>query len=237
MLKSTYILLVALCFSFAADAQLYNKGTITLKNGKTVDAYIEIDYRFPQRFQNGISYLTPKTYAKFEKKGKVKGKDKEKLQPKDIQGFELETGAKYASVKYLDMFSNTKTGIIPRARIFEQVADGKIKMYKFYTPTTGKKVSYELLDQKRAGDAQLIAYIQDNFQLLIEKDEKDKNPKNVVSINLLNYIGDNDEVKTNYDNNHYGLRNQFSTEKKEGKLVNKEFEAAFLRLLADYNKG
>lgn len=236
MLKSTSILIALLCFSFAANAQLYNKGIITLKNGKTVEGYVQIDYRFPQRFQNGISYMTPKTYAKFEKSGKVKGKDLEKLEPKHIQGFELESGARYATVKYLDVFSNTKTGVIPRARIFEQVADGKIKMYKFYTPTTGKKVSYELLDQKALGDAQLIEYIQNNFQLLVEKEGKDNNPKNVVSINLLNYIGDNDEVKTNYDNNHYGLRNQFSTEKKEGKLVNKEYETAFLKMLADYNK-
>lgn len=236
MLRSSYLFLTALCISFVANAQLFNKGTITLKNGKTVDGYVEIDYRFPQRFQNGISYLTPKTYAKYEKSGKVKGKDKEDLQPKDIKGFQLESGAKYTTVKYLDLVSNTTTGMVPRSRIFEQVAEGKINMYKVYTPTTGKKVSRELLDQKALGDAQLITYIQNNFQLLVEKDEKDNNPKNVVTINLLNYIGDNDEVKTNYDNNHYGLRNQFSTEKKEGKLVNKEFEAAFLRLLADYNK-
>ena len=116
------------------------------------------------------------------------------------------------------------------------VADGKIKLYKFYSPTTGKKVSRDVLDARLESDGALIEYIQNNFQLLIQKDGKDKDPKNVMSINMLNYIGDNDEVKTNYDNNYYGLRDQFSTEKKDGKYVDKKYEASFLKLLADYNK-
>ncbi|MEQ8425762.1 MAG: hypothetical protein RIA63_13685, partial [Cyclobacteriaceae bacterium] len=62
MSKASLTLIAALCFSFSLNAQLYNKGTITLKNGKTVEGYVEIDYQFPQRFQHGIRYLTPKTY-------------------------------------------------------------------------------------------------------------------------------------------------------------------------------
>lgn len=236
MKKIVYTLVITFFMSMTSYGQLYNKGVITLKNGKTIEGYVQIDYRYPQRFQNGITYISPKAYAKYQKKGKVKGGDKEDLKPKDIKGFELENGSKYTSVRYTDIFSYSKTGVLPRRRIFEQVADGKIKMYKFYSPTTGKKVSRELLDQRIAGDAQLIAYIQNTFQLLIQKEGKDKDPKNVMSINMLNYIADNDEVKTNYDNNYYGLRDQFSTEKKDGKYVDKEYEAAFLRLLTDYNK-
>jgi hypothetical protein len=52
----------------------------------------------------------------------------------------------------------------------------------------------------------------------------------------LNYIGDNPRVKENYDNNHYGLRNQFAEKQKMGKYVNKEYEAAFLRMVNDYNQ-
>jgi len=44
-------------------------------------------------------------------------------------------------------------------------------------------------------------------------------------------------VKDNYDNNVYGLRDQFSQPLKEGKLVNKKYEQAFLKLLEDYNNG
>ncbi len=236
MKKLLCLALFVFTIKISAQAQLYNKGAITLKNGKTIEGYVQIDYRFPQRWQNGITYISPKAYAKFEKKGKVKGGDKEDLKPKDIRGFELENGSKYTSVKYTDLFSYSKTGIIPRRRVFEQIADGKIKMYKFYSPTTGKKVSRDVMDARLEGDGALIDYIQNNFQLLIQKEGKDKDPKNVMSINMLNYIGDNDEVKTNYDKNLYGLRDQFSTEKKDAKFVDKEYEAAFLRLLADYNK-
>jgi hypothetical protein len=70
---------------------------------------------------------------------------------------------------------------------------------------------------------------------LIKKEHK--NPRNVVHINLLNFIGDNNAVKERYDNNHYGLRNQFSEDLKEGKLVNKNYEASFLKMIKDYNNG
>jgi hypothetical protein len=68
---------------------------------------------------------------------------------------------------------------------------------------------------------------------LIKKDKK--NPTNVMHINLLNYIGDNAKVKENYDNNYYGLRNQFTEKQKMGKYVNKEYETAFLKMVNDYN--
>jgi hypothetical protein len=109
-------------------------------------------------------------------------------------------------------------------------------MYKLYSRTTGK-ISYELadlvMDSKTKGNKDLIDYIQNNFQLLIRKDSK--NPKNVMHINLLNIIGDNAKVKENYDNNFYGLRNQFTERQKMGKYVNKEYEASFLKMLNDYN--
>ena len=57
-----------------------------------------------------------------------------------------------------------------------------------------------------------------------------------MHINLLNFIGDNQRVKENYVNNHYGLRNQFTEKQKMGKYVNKEYEASFLRMLDDYNQ-
>jgi hypothetical protein len=57
-----------------------------------------------------------------------------------------------------------------------------------------------------------------------------------MHINLLNYIGDNARVKENYTNNHYGLRDQFTESQKMGKYVNKKYEAAFLRMVNDYNE-
>lgn len=227
-------------FIFNASAQqLYQKGEVIHKNGKKEAAFIQMNYAFPQRFQNGITYLTPKTHAKYLKKGKVKNKKKIKLKPKEIIGFQLANGQRFSSIKYMDITGKVKK-MLPKRIIVEQLADGKIDLYKLYSRTTGK-ISYELADLTHEanlsaeGRRNLIDYIQNNFQLLIKKEHK--NPRNVIHINLLNFIGDNAIVKENYDNNFYGLRNQFSEELKQGKLVNKSYEASFLKMVNHYNSG
>jgi len=232
-MKKIYIIAIGLlCWAFSAQAQdTYNKGTITLKNGKTKEGYILINYAYPQRFQSNITYLEEKSYQKFVKKGKVKGKSKIGLKPKDVQGFKLDNGTVYKTVQYTEL-TGKAINMIPKKLCLEQIADGKIDMYKMYSKTTGK-ISYEMADMRRAGIDELAHYVQNNFQLLVQKDTK--NPRNVAVLNILKLIGDNPDVKENYDENHYGLRNQFSQPLKEGKLVNKKYEEAFLKLLADYN--
>ncbi len=217
---------------------LYQKGTIHLSKKKSMEAYIQIDWSYPQRFQTSLTYVTPKDYRKAIKKGKIKGKIKEKIQPKDLIGFEVEDGRRFEVVKYVDMTSGKMQKMLPKKLILQKVADGPIEVFKFYARTTGK-ISKELADMAMDAHTDVEArkvlhqWIQDNFEMLVRKDSK--NPRNVVYINLLNYIGDNYDVKDKYDANHYGLRNQFSEEKKFGKYVNQEFEAALLRMVDDYN--
>lgn len=211
---------------------LYHKGTLHLKKGKDKEVYIEIDFAFPQRFQQGITYLLPDDYDKFTQTGKLKGKMKQKMEPKHFEGFTLEDGRVFKTVWYSDL-TGKAIKMIPKRMTLEQVADGRILMYKLYSRTTGK-INQELADMVFEDRHKLVAYIQDNFQLLIQKDSD--NPKNVQHINLLNFIGDNPRIKENYTNNHYGLRNQFTERQKMGKYVNKEYEAAFLRMLDDYNQ-
>jgi len=234
--KTIATILAMLFLTLGVCAQgLYKKGEIILKNGKSKEAYVQIDFRFPQRFQNSITYLTPDSFEKYQEKGKIKNKKKIKLQPKDIKGFNLDDGTVFKTVKYADL-TGKALKMIPKKLCLEQVSQGKIKMFKLYSRTTGK-IPYELsnvvMDSKMQGDQLLIDYIQDNFQLLILKDSK--NPKNVMHINLLNFIGDNAAVKDNYVNNFYGLRNQFTERQKMGIYVNKNYEASFLKMLNDYN--
>lgn len=230
--KTLAIFFAMLFLTLGVFAQgLYKKGEIVLKNGKTKDAYIQIDFRFPQRFQNSITYMTPDSYSKYQEKGKIKGKKKIKLQPKDIKGFNLDDGTVFKTVKYVDL-TGRAIKMLPKKFCLEQTSDGKIKMFKYYSRTTGR-ISQELADKVFSTPQELIAYVQDNFQLLIQKDSK--NPKNVIQINLLNFIGDNARVKENYTNNYYGLRNQFTERQKMGKYVNKQYEASFLKMLNDYN--
>ena len=102
--------------------------------------------------------------------------------------------------------------MLPKKLCLEQVVDGKIDVYKMYSHTTGQ-ISYEVIDAINASKDMddeniLIDYLQDNFQLLVQKDTD--NPRNLMAVNLLNYIGDNKRVKENYTKNHYGFRDEFS---------------------------
>ena len=230
--KTLLSLLLILFISTEIIAQgLYQKGTLQTKKGKTEEAYIQIDFEYPQRFQQNITYITPKDYEKYQKSGKIKGSMKNKLNPGDLQGFTLESGKVFKTVRYADL-TGKAIKMIPKKMCLEQISGGKILMYKLYSRTTGS-INHELADMIFENRPELIKYIQDNFQLLIKKDKK--NPTNIMHINLLNYIGDNAKVKENYNNNHYGLRNQFTEKQKMGKYVNKEYEAAFLRMVNDYN--
>lgn len=235
-MKNYQTILFAFTFLFTmagVNAQaLYQKGTLHLKKGKTEEAYIEIDFQHPQRFQQGITYLEPKDYEKYTKTGKLKGNMKQKMEPKHLEGFTLDDGTVFKTVWYSDL-TGRAIKMLPKRMTLEQVAHGRILMYKLYSRTTGR-INHELADLVFDDPQKLIEYVQDNFQLLIRKDSD--NPKNVMHVNLLNFIGDNPRVKDNYDNNHYGLRNQFTEEQKMGIYVNKEYEAAFLRMLADYNQ-
>jgi hypothetical protein len=231
--RTTFSLALCLFATLTISAQgLYQKGEIHFKKGKSEEGYIQIDFEYPQRFQQNITYISPKDWEKALKSGKIKGKMKNKLNPGDIEGYSLDDGRVFKTVRYADL-TGKAIKMIPKKMCLEEVAQGSIKMYKLYSRTTGK-INHELADMIFEHRDKLIDYIQDNFQLLILKDKK--NPTNVMHINLLNYIGDNPRVKENYTNNYYGLRDQFTERQKMGIYVNKEYEAAFLRMINDYNQ-
>lgn len=228
--------------AFGANAQNdYLKGTIQVDKKKTIDAYILLDFTRPQNFQKEVSYMEPKDFEKYKAGGKAK-KLSETVKAKEIVGFNLDNGRVFRTVKYMDM-TKEGMGMMPQKLCLEQIADGTIDMYKYYSHTgsTGSvgvsKISYELADvireSKKQGDQLLIDYIQNNFQLLAQKDHK--TPKNVYSMNMLNLIGDNAKVKENYENNHYGVQQYITGDIKPGLLAHQKFELAFLTMVGDYN--
>ena len=143
--KFILTLLFSLGLVFSTIAQgLYQKGTIQYSKKKTEEAYIQIDWSYPQRFQTSITYVGVKDYEKAIKKGrKIKGKIKEKLQPKDIIGFTLDDGRQFEVVKYVDLTSGKLQKMMPKKLIMQKMADGPIEVFKFYARTTGK-ISSEL---------------------------------------------------------------------------------------------
>ncbi|MBT8236457.1 MAG: hypothetical protein KJO04_09715 [Bacteroidia bacterium] len=232
------LLIFAFFMAFSASAQgLYQKGKIQISKKKQIDAYVQIDYCFPQRFQEDITYLEPDSYAKWQETGKLKSKHKIKLKLKDFQGFTLDNGQTFKVIKYVDL-TKKGMGMLPKRICVEQIAKGTVDVYKMYSNTTGK-ISHELadvfMDSRTQGDQMLIDYIQDNFQILVQKQAIHKNPRNLQGASLLTLIGDNERVKTNYDNNYYGFRDQFTERQKFGVIVNKQYESSFLKMINDYN--
>lgn len=230
--------------TFSANAQEeFLKGTIQVDKKKTIEAYILLDFTKPQNFQKVITYLEPKGYEKYKAGGKLK-KLKETFKAKEIAGFNLDDGRTFKTVKYVDL-TKEGMGMMPQKLCLEQIADGKVDMFKYYSHTgsTGSvgvsKLSYELQDvireSKKSGQKVLIDYIQNNFQLLAQKEHK--MPKNVYSMNMLNLIGDNAEVKKNYDNNAYGVQGYITGDIKPGMLAHQLVEAAFQKMISDYNGG
>lgn len=230
------LFIVLFLFSFNAKAQLnnYEKGTITTNKNKTIEAYIEIDFRLPQRFQSSITYVSHKDYEKYQQNGKLKGKSKQSLKAKNIVGFDLENGKIFRTVKYMDLGMAGTIGMTPKELCLEKRVEGKIDVYKLYSHTTGKmsqELSTVVMNSKKGSDEVLIDYIQNNFQLLVQKDSD--NPKNLMEVSLLNYIGDNKRVKENYTKNHYGFRDAFTDD--GNSIVNRRLEYSFLKLLEDYD--
>ena len=138
-----FILVFLFSFSIQAQEDNFKKGTIVLNKKKTVEAYISLDFRFPQRFQSSITYISPEDYDKLQQTGKLKGKSKKSIKPKDIIGFDLENGAAFRTVTYMDLGKAGTIGMIPKKLCLEKRVEGKIDVYKLYSHTTGK-ISYEL---------------------------------------------------------------------------------------------
>jgi len=76
----------------------YHKVKLHLKNDKTQEIFIEIDFKRPQRLQQGIPYMTPKNFEKYSKTAKLKGKMKQEMEPKHFTTFTLYDGRIFKTV-------------------------------------------------------------------------------------------------------------------------------------------
>ncbi len=78
--------------------------------------------------------------------------------------------------------------------------------------------------------------MKNNFQVLIQKD-KSKNPKNIRSVNIKNYFGDNEEIIQKYQNGDYEFRIQLQRAAAFGYNCDTPFLNALVEMANDYNKG
>ncbi len=214
----------------------YYKGTYTLKKGKVREGYIFINDCKPHLFQQSLRVIDKKAYAKYKKGKRIKKKAIEKFKVKEIKAFALENGRKFRQVKYVNLASTTKIGMLPKRFLLEVAADGDITVFKKFYRTDNGIIDGPVMDSKLVGGPEHTDFMKSNFQVLIQKD-KSKNPKNIRSVNIKNYFGDNDEILQKYQDGHYEFRNQLQRNASFGFNCDIPFLNALLELTNDYNNG
>ena len=212
----------------------YEKGTLTMKNGKTREAYIYIDYCNPHLFQMGVRTIDEKTYKRYAKGKKIKKKSIEKYKVKEIRSFVLDSGKEFRQIKYANLFSQKNTDKLPRRQLLEVVADGKITIFKRGYRTRNGFIYKPVMDAVLEGGATHVEFMRDNFEILYQKD-KSKNPKNIRNANLKTLFGDNHEVLQRFQNGDYDFRIQFQREASFSANCDRAFLEALLEMVHDYN--
>ncbi len=214
----------------------YYKGTYTLKNGKIKEGYIFINDCKPHLFQQSLRIIDEKSFAKYAKGKKIKKKAIENFKVKEIKAFALENGRKFRQVKYTDLASTTKIGMLPKRFLLEMATDGDITVYKKYYRTDNGIIHKEVSDSKFAGGPEHTVFMKSNFQILIQKD-RSKNPKNIRMVTVKNYFGDNDEIIQKYQKGEYEFRDQLQRPAAFGFNCDMVYLNALVKITNDYNKG
>jgi len=212
----------------------YEKGTITLKNGKTLEAYIYVDHCNPHLFQQSLRTINEKSFKKYKKGKKIKNKAIEKYKTKHIKGFILESGKEFRQVKYANMLSSKNTDMLPKPYLLEVVADGDITIYRKYYRTQNGFIYKPVIDSKLAGGPEHIDFMTSNFEILYQKD-KSKNPRNIRNANLKNLFGDNVALLQKFQDGDYDFRVQFQRQASFSANCDEPFLGALLEMVNDYN--
>jgi hypothetical protein len=210
----------------------YEKGTVTLMNGEEIEGYIYMDMMNPQEFQKRVNLIDEKTYEAY-KAGEDVDKDAVVYDASDLQSFTLENGKKFKQALYANLFAKRKQDQVPRKMMLEVAAEGKITVLKKYHHTQGIVTSH-LPDRTKVNDADYVKWMENNFEILAQKEGEDA--KNMSSFNIKKLVGDNKTVLTSYAKNKYGFRDLFV----KGPVFESSFQMetleAFTRMVEDYNK-
>lgn len=211
----------------------YEKGTVTLENGETINGYIFIDMMNPQEFQKRVNLIDEKAYAAFSA-GENVDKDVVVYDANDLQTFTLENGKKFKKAKYANLFAKRVQDQIPNMLMLEVVTEGKITVFKKYHHTQGIVTPY-LPDRTKVNDADYVKWQENNFEILSQKEGEEA--KNMSTINLKSLFGDKKTVLMDYAKNKYGFRDLFI----KGPVFESSFQPdtleAFAKMVDDYNKS
>lgn len=228
-MKKQIILLFCALIALSSFAQELKEnqhhGEIVFANGKTFKGIIEANMENPWELQKEVKYYSEDLLSK------PKIKNKEKLSVKAKQATKMTVDNKeYNVVKYADLTAMGSASI-PRLYFLETVADGKIKLYKYYhTPMfagNSDEVKQSWEDSREKPD-----------YVIWKEGEK---LKAIQNVDLREYFNDCPTVNEAYMNGTYG--NKAVSEEKSNfmsKVHSEEsirlLNEAIVLIVEEYNK-
>lgn len=222
--------IIALCMALNVYAQkelsdTQFEGFVIDNDGKKMEGIIEMNPAYPWDVQKGIKFIPMKTW---ETKDKIKNKDKEKYDPKDLQSFQAGDMV-YETQKYADL-SAVGFANIPKKYFLKRLEDGKIKLYRFYS-SPPKVISGRTFEE-------VYAELRENYQLAFFK-EGDK-IRSADGTDMSKYIDDCEMVWQKFKDGLYGNAKRKEEMTKVGKFLrtmgDNMNEDEYRVLISEYNQ-
>lgn len=197
---SIFALLVACTFQsgFAQRSKQDTdvKGTVTLKNGDEIKAYIRLSGDLkPWGNQNELVYYLESALAD----GKIKGKEVVKLKPKSVK--KVVAGDRTFVPMKLSIAKLVMGVGLAKLRLIEQVYEGKINYYKVYD-NPGPLIGL-VTDAQRAQHEQDLEDARNNPIFFISKEKGEY--KNIRNIKFSDVVTDCDDVVEKLESGYYGF--------------------------------
>lgn len=108
----------------------FHKGTIFTEDGETIEAYIRYDFNSPSEVQKEVRYTTEAGWQAAQAKGRVKGRDMEKLRVTKVLRVELDNGRIWERITYANLSADRALDMLPSDYLFELLYDGPTKVYR-----------------------------------------------------------------------------------------------------------
>lgn len=201
-----------------------HEGAIIFPNGNEKEVIIYGDLKRPDlRLKN----ITTVDKELFYSGIKIKNKHRIKYKSKDIKGYKI-GDVRYEAIKYADM---TAIGPASLGAVYfmEVLKEGSINLYKFYEEEIFPQLPQETIYEE----------VEKNARILIQKG--DDKVREVINVNLAEYIDDEHEILAKYENGDYGNLKSKDSDAGVAKFVKTQLnreanELWVLDVVEEYNK-
>jgi len=196
----------------------------------------------PWENQRKFKYVSIKDHEK----GKLKGKDWEKMKVKDADGYFV-GDREFVKMKYTAVGTALKSGnvnnvtqkvamvgaLAKSTHFIEKLMDGEVEVYRFYNYPPDASATAGA-DQAAAYD-KMIAELRTNYQILIKTGKKGK-LKNFKTVKIADLIAGCPEVVDRYNKEEFKMKPKGGSKMMKLALSGKMLEARAMEILGAYNE-